>query len=126
MALSREADPAAFAYYARLKKVERYLEQNLSAIMSLETAAEIAGLEEKYFSTFFHNKTGVCFKDWVAQVRVTRAKEVLKDHNESITNVAYAVGFRDLRTFERAFKKWTGMTARAYKRSVAPDGSRNV
>ena len=113
--------PKAFSYYGRLKKVRQHLEQNISASISLETAANIAGLEKKYFSAFFHSKTGIRFRDWVTHTRVTQAMSELRAEDVSITNVAFAVGFRDLRTFERAFKKCTGMTARDYKAMVSPD-----
>ncbi len=115
-----ERTPSAFSYYLRLNRVKEHFEQDLSAALSLETAASIAGLEKKYFSTFFHSKTGICFKDWVTRTRVAKAMDLLQTQDVSITNLAYAVGFRDLRTFERAFKRYTGMTPSAYKTKVSP------
>jgi two-component system, response regulator YesN len=110
----------AFAYYKRLQRVKCHVERNLADEVSLQTAAQVAGLEQKYFSTFFRQKTGICFSDWVARERVSRATQMLKKHNYSITCVAQDVGFHNLRTFERAFKKVTGMTPREFKRSVHP------
>jgi hypothetical protein len=77
-------------------------------------------LEEKYFSAFFHRKTGICFRDWLAGRRVGRAIEILTQRDDTITNVAASVGFQDLGTFERSFKRLTGLTPRDFKRSVAP------
>lgn len=111
---------AAFAYYARLERVRTYIEQNLSDRISLKTAARIAGLEEKYFSAFFRAKTGICFKQWLTRLRVSYAAEMMASRDHSITNVALAAGFQDLRTFERAFKQHFGMTPRAYKHRVRP------
>ncbi len=45
--------------------------------------------------------------------------ELLKARDFSITEVAYEVGFRDLRTFERAFKRYALKTPREFKKSVA-------
>ena len=82
--------------------------------------ARIAGLEVKYFSKFFHEKVGVCFREWLNHVRVARAMEMMRAHNHRITDVAFAVGFQDLRTFERSFKKSTARTPRSFKSSVRP------
>lgn len=106
---------AAFSYYLRLRKVEQYVHENYCENISLKKAAQLAGLEEKYFSAYFHAKTGVCFKDWLTHVRVTLAIELIRDHDDSITNIAFSVGFQDLRTFERVFKKSTGLTPQAFK-----------
>ena len=115
-----EVPAVAFAYYPRLKKVKEYVDQHLEDKIPLATAAQIAGLEEKYFSTFFHKKTGMCFTDWIARARVKRAADMMSAQDYTITWIAFAVGFRELRTFERAFKKCTGMTPQAFKRSVRP------
>ena len=121
--LARDRTPSAFSYYLRLNRVKEHFEQDLSASLTLETAASIAGLEKKYFSTFFHSKTGICFKDWVTRTRIAKAMDLVQAQDVPITNLAYAVGFRDLRTFERAFKRYTGMTPRAYKTKVSPDAN---
>jgi len=94
--------------------------QNYSDGVSLKRAAQIASLEEKYFSAYFRQKTGIRFKEWVAEVRITHARAMMKSRNYNITEIAFAVGFRDLRTFERAFKRHTGMTPRAFKNTVRP------
>jgi AraC-like DNA-binding protein len=110
-----------FSYYPPLQRVREYVEKNLSEPISLREAASAAGLEEKYFSAFFHRKTGVCFRYWLAGRRVDRAIEILTQHDDTITNVAESAGFQDLRTFERSFKRLTGLTPREFKRSVAPE-----
>ena len=110
----------AFNYYTRLKRVKLFVEQNLCGVLSLKLVAEVAGLEEKYFSTFFHDKTGVRFNEWVNRLRIERAMQMFRRRNHAISVVAFSAGYRDLRTFERAFKRVTGMTPRAYKKSVKP------
>ena len=112
---------SAFTYYARLARVRQYVEAHYSEDLTLAEAAGVAGLEPKYFSTFFHDKTGVCFKDWLRELRVEKALGLMRSRNYSITQVGFAVGFQALRTFERAFKRTTGMTPSDYKRAVRPD-----
>ena len=116
----QDAHEAAFTYYPRLKKLKNHVDQHFADKISLSVAAEVTGMERKYFSAFFREKTGVCFKDWVAQVRIGRALDMLRAQDVSITCTAFSVGFQDLRTFERTFKRCTGMTPSAYKRKVRP------
>jgi len=110
----------AFSYYPRLRKVSDYVRHHLAERIPLRTAAAVAGMEAKYFSSFFHLKTGVCFSDWLLRVRILRAMEMMRSRDDSLTSVAGAVGFNDSRTFQRGFKRHTAMTPRAFKKSVAP------
>ena len=110
-----------FDYYPRLNRLREYVEQSYSEPISLKKAAGIAALESSYFSSYFRAKVGITFTDWLRQVRIVKAMELMKASDFSITHIAYEVGFGDLRTFERAFKKHTRMTPREFKKSVAPE-----
>ena len=113
---AKQINEGAFRYYARLATIKRYIDQNYFEHVSLESAAGIAGMERKYFSAFFHKKVGVCFRHWLMWVRVNEAKRQIETKNCSITQIAHATGFTDLRTFERAFKQCTGVTAMQFKK----------
>lgn len=117
---AKEVREEAFSYYRRLARVEKLVERHFAERITLRRAAGVACLETRYFSTFFRSKTGVCFRDWLAYKRSVLAGELMGRDNISITEVGYSVGFRDLRTFERAFKRSMGMTPSAYKRTVRP------
>ena len=111
---------AAFEYYARLGKVKRYVDGHFAEDVTLKTAAEVACLEKKYFSSYFHTKTGVRFVDFVSYVRVDRAKYLIRIEDTSISEIATIVGFHNPRTFERAFKKWSGVTPKQFRDTVKP------
>jgi len=111
----------AFNYYPRLKRLREYVEQNYSEPIPLEKAAGIAVLESSYFSCYFHVKIGITFTDWLRQVRIKKAMELMKASDFSITEVAYEVGFMSLGSFERTFKKYTLKTPREFKKSVLPE-----
>ena len=111
----------AFDYYARLQRVKEHVDENYSEEISLEKAAQIAATEKTYFSTFFRKKVGITFTDWLRQIRVAKAIEIIKTRNQTICDTAFEVGFGDLRSFERAFKRYTNMTAREFKQSILPE-----
>jgi two-component system response regulator YesN len=110
----------AFDYYPTLKKIRRHFENNYSQSISLVEAAKIVGLETKHFGKFFHLKVGIGFKKWTTMFRVQMAMEAIQKEHQPLTDIAFAVGFRDFRTFERAFKKETGITPREFRRTVMP------
>lgn len=111
----------AFEYYPRLRKVKEYVERHLSEVLSLRVLAAVACTEAKYFSKFFHKKVGIRPTLWVTHMRVAKAIALIQSADYAITNVAHEAGFCDLRTFERAFKKCTGITAQDFKRTVSID-----
>jgi two-component system, response regulator YesN len=115
---SKQINEWAFEYYAPLRRVKQYVRDNSAENISLEQVAQIAGMERKYFSTFFHKKVGIRFSDWLRGVRIGNAISLMGDENYSITQVAFKTGFMDLRTFERAFKRCTGFTPREFKNRI--------
>ncbi len=111
----------AFQYYSRLKRVKEHVDEYYSEEISLGKAARIAATEKTYFSTFFRKKVGITFTEWLRRLRVARAIEIMKTRNQSIVDIAFEVGFGDLRSFERAFKKYTNLTASEFKQSILPE-----
>src|SRR5262245_33059685 len=120
MRQTKVGNELAFQYYHRLQEIKRFIEEHYTEEISLKKAARIAGLEKKYFSSFFHRKVGVGFKDWLTHLRVVRAMDLMKAEDYTISEVAYSAGFKDIRTFERAFKKHTKRTPRDFKNGVRP------
>jgi AraC-like DNA-binding protein len=110
----------AFRYYSRLSRLKDYVESHHTEHISLSTAAKIAHLEAKYFSKYFHRKTGIPFKYWLAFVRIKRAVHLISNTDESLTQIAASVGFESLRTFERAFKRIVNVTPYEFKRRIRP------
>lgn len=110
----------AFHYYTRLEKVKCFVEENYPEEISLQEAANVACMERTSFSRFFGNKVGVSFTQWLRRIRIAKAKELMKRNNLSIMEVTYAVGFSNLRTFERVFKQLTEVTPSQFKKAVRP------
>jgi YesN/AraC family two-component response regulator len=108
------------SYYRRLIKVNEFVQKNYSEKIKIDDVAKIANLERKYFSVYFKKNTGICFRDWLSWVRIQKAISLMEEHNYQITEISYSVGFSDLRTFERAFKKMTGYTPSSFKSRLKP------
>lgn len=116
----KECNREAFGYYQRLERVRDFVIANLDESITLAQAAEVAAMERTYFSSFFHEKVGVTFREWLQYLRISRALEMISEKDYSITEVAFAVGFEELSTFQKAFKRWTSLTPRDFKRLARP------
>lgn len=116
--LRRVVGNPAFGHYARLAKVQRYVNAHLPEPVSLAEAARVAGLERCYFSTYFRQRAHICFRDWLSGLRTVRAMEMIREQDRPFSMVSDAVGFPSQRAFQRTFKKWTGGTAREYRKRV--------
>ena len=110
----------AFDYYPELNRVRRHFETNHSEPMSLSDAAKIAGLEAKHFGKFFSQKVGIGFKQWSTLIRIQKAINLMRKEHRPLIDIAFANGFQDYGTFERAFKKHTGITPSEFKKNL-PD-----
>ena len=63
--------------------------------------------------------TGLTFTDYLARVRIEKAKTLLLERNRRISEIAYDVGFQSLTHFNRIFKKLVGASPSSYRRSAS-------
>jgi two-component system response regulator YesN len=94
-----------------------HLLSNLRERLWAKQAAKIVNVERKYFSRLFERQTGFKFSWWKREVRIRIATQLLEQNGHNVESVARAVGYDDVTTFERAFKKCKGIGPQAYRRS---------
>ena len=73
-------------------------------------------LSESYLCRFFKNAMGVSITSYINKIRVEKAAILLKNTDESVTDIAFNVGFSDLNYFSRTFKKIMNCTPKEYKK----------
>ncbi len=73
-------------------------------ILISDVAAHV-GLERSYFSRLFFSKTNMTPKEYLEDVRLRHAANMIGNHQMSINEIAAATGYRDVYNFSRAFKK---------------------
>jgi AraC-like DNA-binding protein len=74
------------------------------------------GLSRFQFSRAFHASFGITFREYLLRYRIRAACERLRGRPESVTAVAYAVGFHDGSYFARMFRRYIGMLPSQYAR----------
>lgn len=103
----------------RVQAVCDYLQRHLAEPIYLAEAARVAHLSEGAFSRFFHSRTGRTFAQFVSELRIGRACELLANTDQPITDIAWDCGFSNLSLFNRQFRRQQGMTPRDYRKSLA-------
>lgn len=103
-----------------LQRSLKFINDNYMNKISLEKAALKAGMSKFHFSREFKKSIGNSYQIYLNKIRVERAKELLKDPNLSISEVAFSVGYSDLSHFERIFKKVLGCNPSQYQHRHPP------
>lgn len=85
--------------------------------LSLDMLSENFGPDSKYLSAAIKNTLGIGFHDYLTNLRVNRAKELLGSHELSLGEVLELSGFTNRQTFSRIFKKITGQTPSDYRKN---------
>jgi len=101
-----------------------YIEEHFYAPrISISTLAGIAGMSPFHFCRVFKKHVSVTPMQFVALVRVEKAKNLLKNspENTSVSSIANATGFYDSSNFNKHFKKITGLTPTGFRRSFRSD-----
>jgi transcriptional regulator GlxA family with amidase domain len=101
----------------RLGRVLSRMEQAPSESLSLAELAREAAMSECTFLRKFREATGFSPTDYLLRSRIRRAEELLARRKLSITEVAARCGFEDSNYFSRQFRRVTGVSPRAHRRS---------
>lgn len=106
-------------------RVKNYLHHNyMRHDVSLDTVSTMVEMNPSYFSVQFKRHFGVNFVDYLTELRIQAAKELLADPIRPAAEVAGMVGYVSANYFSRAFKKKTGMTPSQYRSSIVSRNKR--
>ena len=87
-----------------------YIEDHLEDDLSIQSVSRIVNYHHVYFSNMFKKETGMNYSDFVANVRISRAKRMLSGSSRTLQEIADDCGFKNLSYFCSKFKHVTGMT----------------
>lgn len=96
---------------ARSYMKEHYMDSNLTF---QDVVAHVA-MSSSHFSTIFAENMGRTFTQYLTELRMEKAKELLTNTNMRSSEIAYAVGYNDPHYFSYLFKKNTGVTPGNYR-----------
>ena len=92
-----------------------YIKANYSKALNLDEVSYYVNVSPYYFSKIFKEGTGENFIEYLTNIRIEKAKELLSNTDYSMKEICVMVGYSDPNYFSRSFKKNVGVTPTEYK-----------
>ncbi|WP_028610032.1 response regulator [Paenibacillus harenae] len=102
-----------------IQRICQFIDEHLSEDLSLVRLAEIHYFNPSYLSRFFKQERGINLSEYIDKCRIRKAKELLRDADLKVREVALRVGYEAAHSFTRFFKKSTGMTPQEFRDSLS-------
>lgn len=99
-------------------EISDYLYRNTHRQVTLKELADHFHYNYSYLSSLFPQVTEMNFTNYMNELRIKRAKDLLKQVDVTISEVAESIGFTDISYFSKVFKKRTGQTPSQYRRGI--------
>jgi two-component system response regulator YesN len=99
-----------------IDKAKRFIQQNYTHNVTREDIALNVFLTPDYLSKMFKAQTGMYIKDYINELRIEKAKELLINSDASISTITSDTGFENFSYFSTVFKKTTGESPYAFRK----------
>ena len=110
ISLMGEKEPEATSGNKYVDMAKRYMDENFSKPVKVEDVAEHVGLDRKYLRNLFSKYLGVSTKEYLMNIRMEKAKELLISEEIPVADVAESVGYTDALAFSKIFKTHVGVS----------------
>lgn len=102
-----------------MQKCREYIEDNLHEDLGLEVVAQHFFYNASYFSILFKNHFGISFTDFLVKQRMQRARSLLFESDKRVADIAKLVGYKDIKYFNKVFKKTFLYSPEEFRRMFA-------
>lgn len=99
-----------------VKKVIKHIDNNYEKKLTLETLSDIVHISPNYLSNLFKDNTGMNISDYIINIRLNKAKQLLLNTKLEIRDIASRVGYGDVSYFCQLFKKKEGVSPNKYRK----------
>jgi AraC family transcriptional regulator len=100
----------------QLQKLQAYIDGNFTADISLQNMADLLDISRSHLLSAFKQSTGMSPYQYVLQMRVERAKVLMNNPRMSLSEIAKTIGFRTNLQLNRAFRRFSGLPPRDFRR----------
>ena len=109
-----------------VQKAIEIIEAKMQDLPTLAELGSLSGLSRTYFSQVFKETTGMKLQEYITEVRLKKAKNLLSNIDLKIKEVAYETGFKDPNYFCRTFKRKMGLNPTNWRvKKLIKSGNRN-
>ncbi len=105
-------------YSFTIRQAIRYLKEHFTEDMNLDVLAREVGLSKNHLCTLFHTETGQNFVDYLHQIRIEQARELLATTDLRVSEVGFKVGYHDAKYFAKVFQKYQNCTPSEYRETI--------
>ena len=103
-------------YSRLLDEAKEYVKKNYANNeITLNMVASHVGISPSYFSTIFRQETGKSFTEYLTEIRMEKAKELLRCTSKKTGEISFDIGYKDSHYFSYIFKKTQGVTPKEYR-----------
>jgi AraC-like DNA-binding protein/quercetin dioxygenase-like cupin family protein len=114
---SKSGSPEISGSEDRVRKVLASVGERFYEPHSLGSVSQVARLSQRHFTSLCRKICGTSFNDYLSSLRIKEAERLLLETDMSILVVAFTVGFEELSTFYRVFKRVSGTTPKQFRRN---------
>lgn len=104
--------------HGKLQQVLDYIQEEPSGELSLSELSAVAAVSKFHLIHLFRQHLGCTPLQYISEVRLRRAGDLLRETDLDILSIAYASGYRSLSSFQRAFKQKHGVSPGVYRRNI--------
>lgn len=98
-----------------------YIEEHYNEELHLDGVSKYINISPQYLSKLFKEETNYNFVEWITNVRIDKAKELMNDTDMTIKEICFLVGYNDPNYFSRKFKRIVGSSPTDYMRNKDED-----
>jgi len=98
-----------------VRRAMRYVEERLTEKILTRHVAQFTNVTPEHFCRTFKRSTGLCLNEYLARLRIAKARHALADSDAPIAEIAFACGFRSLSQFNKTFKKVAEMSPTEFR-----------
>jgi AraC-like DNA-binding protein len=102
----------------RVQNIQQYINENYKQDIRLPVLAQMAGMSAVAFSRFFKARTGTSLSDYIIDVRLGHASQMLVQTGTPVADICFECGFNNLSNFNRIFKKKKGCSPQEYRKQL--------
>lgn len=117
MRSDKRNNPDAHRYHGEvlLLKARQYIDLHYTEQISLDQIADVLRISPFYLSHLFSRESDFSFVEYITQVRMRKAKDLLSGGAKNVSEAAYAVGYNDSNYFSKVFHRYFGVSPHAVR-----------
>lgn len=97
-----------------IQKTAEYIREHYAEPISVKMMADQCYMNYTYFSELFKKEIGINITQYITDVRMSHAMQLLREHSFSLEDVALAVGYSSAKSFSQAFHNYFGVSPKKY------------